>query len=74
MTALKLRKIGHSLGFLVPADVLAQLRIGVGDTVHLTEAPGGMRLTPYDPIFERQMGAARKVMRKRRNLLRQLAK
>lgn len=74
MTTLKLRKIGHSLGFLLPAEVAARLRLGEGDIVHLTDAPGGVRLTPYDPVFERQMDAARTVMRKRRNVLRQLAK
>ena len=29
---------------------------------------------PYDPDFERQMAAARKIMKKRRNVLRELAK
>ena len=39
-----------------------------------TDAPGGYRLTPYDPEFEKQMEQARKVMKKRRNALRELAK
>jgi putative addiction module antidote len=74
MTALKLRKIGNSVGVVLPAEALAQINAGLGDTVYLTKAVGGVRLTPYDPAFEKQMEVARKVMRKRRNLLRELAK
>jgi hypothetical protein len=40
----------------------------------MTEAPGGVRLTPYDPVFERQMAVARKIMKRNRNVLRELAK
>ncbi|MFZ0559218.1 MAG: AbrB/MazE/SpoVT family DNA-binding domain-containing protein [Methylovirgula sp.] len=74
MTALKLRKIGNSVGVVLPAEALAQMEAGLGDTVYLTKTVGGVRLTPYDPDFEKQMKVARKVMRKRRNLLRELAK
>jgi hypothetical protein len=31
-------------------------------------------LTPYDPAFEQQMTAAERIMKKRRNVLRALAK
>jgi hypothetical protein len=34
----------------------------------------GIRLTPRDPRFAHQMDAARTVMRKRRHVLRELAK
>lgn len=74
MIALKLRKFGNSVGLILPGEALAQMRAGLGDTVYLTEAPDGLRLTPYDPAFEKQMTAARSVMRKRRNVLRELAK
>jgi hypothetical protein len=33
-----------------------------------------VRLTPNDPTFEAQMKAAQTIMRKRRNVLRELAK
>lgn len=74
MVALKLRAIGNSVGAVLPKDVLTRLHVQEGDTLYLTEAPDGYRLTPYDPEFEAQMDAARKVMKKRRNLLRELAK
>jgi len=38
------------------------------------EAPDGYRITPYNPDFERQMTLARRVMRHRRDALRELAK
>ncbi|MBV9065877.1 MAG: AbrB/MazE/SpoVT family DNA-binding domain-containing protein [Methylobacteriaceae bacterium] len=74
MTALKLRKIGNSVGLVLPKEALARLRVEAGDTVHMTEVPGGVRLTPYDPVFERQMAVARKIMKRNRNVLRELAK
>ena len=74
MVALKLRKIGNSVGVIVPQELLTALHVGQGDTLYLTEAPDGFRLTPYDPDFERQMTVARKIMKRDRNLLRALAK
>ena len=74
MVAIKLRSIGNSVGAVLPREVLARLRVGEGDTVYLTEAPEGYRITPYSPAFEDQMKAARSVMRRRRNVLRALAK
>jgi putative addiction module antidote len=74
MTAAKLRQIGNSVGLILPKEALARLHLEVGDTVHLTEAPDGLRLTPYDPLFERQMAVARKIMKEDRDVLRELAK
>ncbi len=74
MTALKLTQIGNSVGVILPKDVLARLRLEKGDTVFVTDAVNGVTLTPYSPEFEAQMSAARAVMKKRRNVLRELAK
>ncbi|MGK6305906.1 AbrB/MazE/SpoVT family DNA-binding domain-containing protein [Variovorax sp. DT-64] len=75
MSALKLTQIGNSVGVILPKEVLAKMNVGKGDTVYLTEAAnGGFNLTPYDDEFERQMEAARRIMKKRRNVLRELAK
>jgi hypothetical protein len=54
--------------------VLARLKLEKGDTVFATDAANGVMLTPYSPEFETQMTAARKVMKKRRDVLRELAK
>ncbi len=74
MVALKLRKVGNSVGATFPQEALTALGVHEGDTVFLTPAPDGFRLTPYDPSFERQMMLARKIMKQDRNLLRELAK
>ena len=73
-TTLKLTQIGNSVGLILPKEVLARLKLEKGDTVHLTDAPGGVTLTPYSAQFEDQMSAARKIMKRRRNVLRELAK
>jgi len=74
MLALKITKVGNSAGLLLPKEALAKLRVEQGDTVYLTETPDGFRITPHDPEFERQMTLARKLMRKHRRALRELAR
>lgn len=74
MIELKLTVIGNSLGVVLPKEALARMKLGKGDTVYITETPDGYRLTPYNPEFESQMKAARKIMKKRRAALRELAK
>ncbi|MBV8474857.1 MAG: AbrB/MazE/SpoVT family DNA-binding domain-containing protein [Hyphomicrobiales bacterium] len=75
MIELKLRKIGNSLGVVLPKEALARLNVGEGEQIYLTEAPdGGYRLTPFDPTFEEKMAKARDIMRRYRNTLQALAK
>jgi putative addiction module antidote len=74
MVALKVTKIGNSVGVIMPQEVLAMLHVDRGDILYLTEAPDGFRLTPYDPDFEHQMSVARDIMKRDRNLLREMAK
>ena len=75
MSTLKLTQIGNSVGVILPKEVLAKMNVGKGDTVYLTEAAnGGFNLTPYNDEFGRQMDAARRIMKRRRNVLRELAK
>jgi putative addiction module antidote len=74
MIALKLTQIGNSTGVVLPKEALEKLRVSKGDVIYLTETPDGFRITPYDSEFERQMTVAKEVMKKRRNVLRELAK
>lgn len=71
---LKITKVGNSVGVILPKELLARLRVGLGDTLHLTEAPDGVRLTAHNPDFADTMAIAEDVMRKDRNVLRALAK
>jgi putative addiction module antidote len=74
MPALKLTTVGNSLGVVLPKEIVARLKVEKGDMLYLTETPDGYRLTPYSPEFEDQMTAARRIMKRRRNALRVLAK
>ncbi len=74
MVQLTVRKIGNSLGVILPAEATAALKVGEGDQLFLTESPDGLRITPFDPAFEKQMRVAAKGMHKYRNALRELAK
>ena len=75
MSALKLTQIGNSVGVILPKELLARLKLEKGDTLFITEAANGaVMLSPYSVEFASQMLAARSVMKKRRNTLRELAK
>ena len=74
MTALKLTQIGNSVGVILPKDVLARLKLGKGDMVFVTDAVNGITLSPYSTDFDAQMTAARDIMKRRRQVLHELAK
>lgn len=74
MFTLKLTQIGNSVGVILPKEVLAKLRVGKGDVIHITESPDGYRITPHSVEFEAQMKAAREIMKERRAVLRELAR
>ena len=74
MTKLKLTQIGNSVGVILPKEILSRLKLEKGDKVFVTDTPGGAVLTPFSAEFEAQMTAARRIMKQRRNVLRELAK
>jgi putative addiction module antidote len=74
MVSLKVRKVGNSLGLVIPSEAAKALRVEEGDVIYLTEAPGGYRITPYDPEFEKTMTTAERFMKRYRDALRELAK
>lgn len=69
----KSRKIGNSLGAIIPKEVAARLNIEEGTTLYFTEAPDGVRITAHNPDFARKMAAAESLSRRYRNALRELA-
>ena len=71
---LKIIQIGNSLGVTLPKEALAAMKLEKGDTITLTDAPDGFRVTPYDQEKAKQLEAMRAVMKKRRNALKELAK
>ena len=72
--SLKVTKIGNSLGLILPKEAANALNVEKGDTVLLTSSPDGFRITANDPAFEERMEIARKIMKRRRSALRELAK
>jgi putative addiction module antidote len=73
MQKLTVRKVGNSLGVTLSTEAAQILHVKEGDKLFLTEAPGGFRLTPYDPEFEETMRVAEGFMGRYRNALRKLA-
>lgn len=73
-TTLKITRIGNSAGVVLPKELLARLRAGVGDTLYVTEAPDGIRISAANPDFAAQMEIAEQIMREDRDILRVLAK
>lgn len=74
MLKVKVTTVGNSIGIVLPKEALSHLHVAKGDTLCITETPHGIELSPYDGEFEVQMTAARKIMRRYRNALRELAK
>jgi putative addiction module antidote len=74
MSGLKLRAIGNSVGVVLPKELLARLGVGAGDTLYAVETEDGFRLTISDPAFEADMAQAEAIMKRRRAVLRELAK
>jgi putative addiction module antidote len=73
-STLKVRRVGHSLGFTVPKALADQLRLKEGDTLHAVAENGAIRLTPFDPTFEATVKAFERTRAKYRNAFRELAK
>jgi putative addiction module antidote len=72
---LKLRRIGNSVGVVLPKEALQHLNVAEGETLFLTEAPeGSVRLTAASPEVGRQLEVAQGIIRRYRNTLRELAK
>jgi len=75
MLSFKVTTVGASAGIILTKEAMSRLKVQKGDTLFLTEAPGGgYRLSPYNPDFERQMGLAEAIMHDDREVLRALAK
>ncbi len=73
--SLRVRKIGNSIGFILPKETAARLSLKEGDKLFVIEQPGGgLVLTPHDPDFEKAVTVARRGMKRYHNALAELAK
>lgn len=73
MYALKICKIGNSLGITIPEDLLKQLNLNEGDSLFVTQTSDGLQLTTRDPDFDKAMEIYQKGSEKYKNALRELA-
>lgn len=72
---LKLRKVGNSVGVVLPKEALARLNAESGDALYLTDTPdGGFRVTAVNPEFARKLKVAERLSRRYRHALKELAK
>jgi putative addiction module antidote len=72
---LQVKKIGNSVGLILPKDLLARLKLSEGDKLHVVEqTERGIRLTPYDPKHAQAMDIARRSFRKYADTYKALAK
>jgi antitoxin component of MazEF toxin-antitoxin module len=56
---LKLRKVGNSVGLLLPRAALDHLGVGSSGSVFVTPMPdGALRVSALDPDFEQKVRAA----------------
>lgn len=72
--SLKIIKIGNSAGVVLPKEILARLRVELGDELFLTEGPGRVTLSAANADFVEAMGAAEEIMREDRDILAVLAR
>ena len=62
---LQIKKIGNSVGLILPKELLARLKLKEGDKLYVVEqTERGMKLSPYDPKHTKAMEIARRSFRK----------
>ena len=58
---LQIKKIGNSVGLILPKELLARLKLKEGDKLYVIEqTERGIRLSPYDPKHAKAMEIARR--------------
>ena len=73
--ALQIRKIGNSVGLILPKELLARLKLKDGDKLHIVEqTERGLKLSPYDPTHAEGMEIARQAFRDYADTFKALAK
>jgi putative addiction module antidote len=72
---LQIRKIGNSVGLILPKDLLARLKLKEGDALYVVEqTERGFKLSPYDPKHAKAMEIARRAFRTYADTFKALAK
>ena len=71
--SVKVRKVGASLGVVIPKELLAELGLGEGDTIYPVRTPGGILLTTHDPETLQVLENTKDFMRRHAGAMKKLA-
>lgn len=70
----KVRKVGNSLGVILPKQILEELHLKKGDKITFERKGSNLELRPVDPEFEEWAEAYREVNSDYKDVLKELAK
>lgn len=70
----KIRKIGNSLGVILPKQLIDELHLKTGDILSIEKKGGNLELRPVDPEFAEWAEAYRQVNTDYKDVLKALAK
>jgi antitoxin MazE len=68
-----IRKIGNSVGTIIPKDMLERYRLAAGEKAFVVETEQGILITPFDPDFAEAMDVYEEGAKAYRNAMRELA-
>ena len=71
---IKLRKVGNSIGIILPKTIIKDLNLKEGDSLEVIEEKDGFKLVAYDSDFAEWAEAYKRVQTNYKNALQQLAK
>ena len=74
MFKLRVRKIGTSLGLILPKEMLAHLHAKDGQEIFAIETPTGYTLATLDPKIQKQVEVGEAFMDRHRDIFSGLAK
>jgi putative addiction module antidote len=70
---IRLRQAGGSVSATLPKEMADRLSLGAGDEVLAVETSDGILLTPYDPATLEAVNTGRRIAKRYRRALRELA-
>ncbi len=71
---IRLRQAGGSVSATIPKEMADRLNISAGDDVFVAETEDGILITPYDEATGRAIESGRRIAKRYRNALRELAR
>ncbi len=70
----KIRKVGNSLGVILPKQLVDELHLKTGDKVRIERKGSNLEIRPVDPEFEDWAEAYREANTDYKDVLKELAK